>query len=210
MERTTSIKEAKQIFGNNFIGPDELVHIADQMGIKVPSEIPRIPYDLEDLKNKKSEYILIFGASQMESGERLTLRTLRNYFGINPDISEPCFYNQDWYLKEKFVEEPLESAWFLIRKNVFQESRAKDPEEISKNCIFPTAVLCAYSFFTYWLLNGEALWQHDFIWCRNKDHNGDRIYVGKYYDTEGINKNGFSIHRHLSLRNCYAVIDFYN
>lgn len=51
------------------------------------------------------------------------------------------------------------------------------------------------------------LWKHDFVWCSDMDHNGDRIYVGKYHDISGVNKNGFSIHRHLALRECYASIN---
>lgn len=54
---------------------------------------------------------------------------------------------------------------------------------------------------------GEKLWYHDFVWCSDVDHNGDRIYVGKYNDIDGVNKDGFSIHRHLALRLCYGCID---
>lgn len=38
--------------GENFIGPDELILIPDKIGIEVPSEIPIIPYNLEDLKKQ--------------------------------------------------------------------------------------------------------------------------------------------------------------
>ena len=54
----------------------------------------------------------------------------------------------------------------------------------------------------------EYLWWHDFVWCSDVDHNGDRIYVGKYHDIDGVNKNGFSIHRHLALRPCYGSVDY--
>lgn len=207
MERTTSIAEAKQILGLNFIGPDELELIANKMGIKIPSEIPIIPYDLEDLKNKKNDYILIIGASKMNNGKPLTLRALRDHFGINPDISEPCFYNQDWYLKESFIEKPLVSKWFLIRKNVFQESRGKNPDEIKNHYSFTSAILCAYSFFVYWFHANECLWKHDFVWCNDLDANNDRIYVARYFDPAGLSKNGFSIHRHLRLKENYGCVE---
>lgn len=206
MERTTSIAEAKQVMGLNFIGPDELALIADKMGIKVPSEIPAIPFSLEELKNKKEDYILILGSSQMGNGEPLTLKSLRDHFGINPDVSEPCFYNQDWYLKEKFIEKPLESKWFLIRKNVFQESRGKNPDEFINDYSFPFAILCAYAFFSYYFHTKEYLWKHDFVWCNDIDTNGDKIYVARYVDPLGLNKNGFSIHRHLRIRENYGLL----
>jgi len=208
MERTTSIAEAKQIMGLNFIGPDELTLIADKIGIKVPKEIP-IPYSLEELNNKQKDYILILGASQMNSGDSLTLKTLRDRFGIDPDVSEPCFYNQDWYLKEEFINKPIELKWFLIRKNVFQESRGKNPDEIIVNYPFPSAIHCAYTFFVYWFHAEECLWKHDFVWCNDFDVNDDRIYVARYSDPTDLSKNGFSIHRHLRIRENYGCLADY-
>ena len=84
------------------------------------------------------------------------------------------------------------------------------PTELLKEHIsFPSAILCVYTFFAYYYAQKGLLWYHDFIWCSDTDHNGDRIYVGKYHDVDGVNKNGFSIHRHLALRNCYASITLY-
>lgn len=208
MERTTSLTDAKQALRSNFIGPEELTLISDKMAIKVPSEIPTIPFSLEELVTKRDDYLLILGTSHMQNGELISLKSLRNQFGINPEIAEPCFYNQDWYLKEKFIEKPLEQKWFLIRKNIFQESRGKNPDEIENQYSFPSAILCAYSFFVYWFHANECLWEHDFVWCNDLDHNDDRIYVGKYHDINGFNKNGFSIHRHLRIMENYGCIDF--
>lgn len=207
MERVTTINEAKEIMGSNFIGNLELALIADKMAIKVPTKIPPTPFSSEELKKKQKDYILILGTSQMQDGEPLTIKSLRSHFGISPDISEPCFYNQDWYLKEKFIEKPLESKWFLIRKNVFQESRGKNPDEIKAYYSFPSAIQCAYSFFVYWFYSKECLWKHDFVWCNDMDANGDRIYVARYFDPAGISKNGFSIHRHLRIRENYGCIE---
>jgi hypothetical protein len=206
MERATSLAEAKQALGSNFIGPKELALIADKMGIKVPTEIPIILFDLEDLKSKRKDYILILGASEMKNGEPITLKTLRDRFGVDPDVSEPCFYNQDWYLKESFIEKPLISKWFMIRKNIFQETRAKNPDEV-KNHSFPSAVICAYSFFVYWFHVKECLWRNDFVWCNDFDANNDRIFVARYSDPLGFSKNGFSIHRHLKIRENYGCIE---
>jgi len=130
MERTTSIVDAKKIMGINFIGQEELTSIADQMDINVPTVIPKIPFSVEGLLKKQSNYILILGATFMKSGEPLTLNSLRSHFGYNPEISEPCFYNQDWYLNESFMAISLKPTWFLIRKNIFEESRGRNPEDI--------------------------------------------------------------------------------
>ena len=200
------IGEVKKIFGDNYIGIEELKPFFKAMGLE-NTEIQEegITYSDSDLLRAAREgYILIYGVSQI-NGQSITLRFLRDTFGVDPDISEPCLYNQDWYLKENFMDISLDSQWYLIKKDVFEESRAMMPQElVNQGLSFPSAILCAYTFFAYYYACNEYLWWHDFVWCSDMDHNGDRIYVGKYHDIDGVNKNGFSIHRHLALRNCYA------
>jgi hypothetical protein len=207
MERETSIEEAKEIFGKGLIGSDELLKYSKQMGIEMPSKIPNIPYNTSELRERSEDYLLVLGTSSMSSGDPLSLLSLRTHFGVDPDEFEPCFYNQDWYLKEKFMTDPLTDKWYFVRKSVFQHTRAQNPEQISAELKLPSAVQCAYAFFMKNFNTGEYLWEHDFVWCKDIDHNGDRIYVGKYNDITGMNKNGFSIHRHLALRHCYGFID---
>jgi hypothetical protein len=197
----------KYLTGKNFIGADELAVIASVFPVGIPSDTPVIPFSSEIIKQYAKDYIFILGVSEMTNGQPMTLLSLREHFGVNPDVSEPCFYNQDWYLKEKFMTATLENKWYLVKKDIIEESRAVQPSELIKNYNFPSAILCAYTFFVWYFLRNEYLWAHDFIWCSDTDHNGDRIYVGKYHDVDGINKNGFSIHRHLELRMCYGAVD---
>lgn len=209
MERAT-IEEAKLIFKDNFIGANELgeLFLRFHPDEKTIINQPEIPWDKAKLEALANNYILILGVPSW-GGVDLNIRNLRNVFGINSEIKEPCFYNQDWYLNEKFIEETLKFKWYLVRKNVFEDSRAIDPAILVERDIeFPSAILCCYTFFAFWFARGKRLWEYDFIWCSDKDHNGDRIYVGKYKDIDGINKSGFSIHRHLALRPCYSAIDF--
>lgn len=202
------ILAAKQLFGDNFIGKDELKPFFKALGFgAVDIQEEPIEYSDSDLqKAAKEGYILIFGIGQI-NGQNITLRFLRDKFGMNPEVSEPCLYNQDWYLKEDFIDKSLNSQWYLIKKEVFEDSRAVMPLDLTlRGLNFPSAILCGYTFFAYYFLCGEYLWYHDFVWCEDVDHNGDRIYVGKYHDIDGVNKNGFSIHRHLALRPCYAAV----
>ncbi len=206
MERI-AIKELKELFGKNYLGPEELLPLFSRMGISPERMIvPEPEFPIEELKKYTSDYLLILGLARLGDVE-LSIRSFRDCFGIDPEISEPCFYNQDWYLKERFIERTLENKWYLVKKSVIEESRRKQPEKILESgIVFPSAVLCTYAFFANYFYNHELLWYHDFVWCEDSDHNGDRIYVGKYHDVEGVNKNGFSIHRHLALRDCYAAI----
>ena len=201
-------EQIRQLFGVNFIGEEELKPFFKALGFgKVENKECPIQYNDSDLQKAASEgYILIYGVRNI-NGQDVTLKFFREKFGVNPDESEPCLYNQDWYMKEDFMDTTLETKWYLIKKDVYEESRAVMPGDLIQRGInFPPAILCGYTFFAYYFARKEFLWWHDFIWCCDTDHNGDRIYVGKYHDIDSINKNGFSIHRHLALRPCYGAI----
>lgn len=201
-----TIEQAKRIMGANFIGPEALAKLKI-FRIAAPEAVPPIPFLEEELEAKRDDYLLILGSEQLADGKPVTIRNLKAIFGKDPDAQEPCFYNQDWYDKEAFIDVPMGSEWFLIRKAVFEDSRAIQPTELMGKYSFPPAIRCTYAFFAAWLALDYKLWYHDFVWCCDTDHNGDRIYVGKYHDVDGVNKNGFSIHRHLALRPCYGCID---
>lgn len=206
-------QHAKQLFGKNFIGIEELQLFGQQSGIDFSSvafnNIPDIDYDPVLLGQCKDSHVLILFYPASLNGMPFNLVTLKKFFGTNPGIQEPCFYDQDWYLHEKFANEcQLPTAWHLIRKQLLDETRAKLPEQQKTVSIekLPSALLIAFTFFAYYFINKELLWPTDFIWCLDVDQNGDRIYVARYYDPAGIAKNGFSIHRHLSIRPNYGCL----
>ena len=204
MERITALS----LFGDRFLGGDELRPLLRALGFPSLSlEEKPIPFDDDTLRKAASEgYILVWCPASLD-GTAVTLRFLRDRFGIDPALSEPCFYNQDWYLAEAFMDRPLDDAWHLIRKDVLESSRAVQPTDLLQTGFcFPPAVLCAWVFFAWYYVRNQFLWWHDFVWCSDTDHNGDRVYVGKYHDIDGVNKNGFSIHRHLALRRCYGAV----
>jgi hypothetical protein len=215
MERTTSIKKAKEIMGKNFIGLDELLAIQGKMGIYIPEDLktncPFIPFSENILEKSKNDYILILGVPYHKDKTPLTIVKMREHFGYNPDISEPCFYNQDWYFREAFAEKnKIKPGWYLLSKSIRAETRGIPPEELISSIpelhLFPSAILCAYTFFCYYLFTGgHILWRNDYLWCSDFDNNSDRIYVGRYIDSEKKNKNGFSIHRQLSIKACYGL-----
>jgi hypothetical protein len=211
MERTTNLDRAKKIMGKNFIGLSELLSVQKDMGIFIPDELagklPEVNFPEGLLSNCRDEYLLILGSPYYKDETPLTIKKMRDHFGFNPELGEPCFYNQDWYINEDFFNKQLDYKWYLLRKSVIDETRAKDPDSVTLKILFPSAVLCAYMFFVCWHHFHEPLWSKDYIWCSDHDHNGDRIYVGRYIDPHGINKNGFSIHRHLSISNIYGCIN---
>lgn len=210
MERKSTIEEAKRLFNNNFIGIRELSPLFKTLGFSndLIEEIvvPDLQYSFQKLKSYAKDYILILGIGRIDNND-LSIRFFRDKIGFGHNVSEPRFYNQDWYLRESFIDRILEKRWYLIRKNVFEEFRSISPEIIMRKPIeFPSAILCAYTFFSYYYYNKKILWEHDYIWCQDTDYNFDQIYVGRYSDRSGLSKSGFSIHRHLKLRDCYSAI----
>jgi len=185
----------------NIIGPEELRRLPFLAGENVDAPDP--PFSEEIQRRYANTHILIFTPRI----PWITLTGLREKFGTDP-VREPCMYNQDWYLKEDFANTPPDGKWHLLRKEVLEELRAKRPEDIESSFteeIFPSAISTALTFFAWHALTGEVLWKHDFLWCSDRDHNGDRIYVGRYEDPTCVNKNGFNVHRHLSLRPAYSA-----
>lgn len=193
--------------GSNFIGIEELQPFVKELNLQDNKvEVPEINYDRETLERCYKDFILILGLSHIKD-VTFSIMTLRDHFGCDPNFGEPCFYNQDWYINEKFIKNTLADRWYLLKREVIDDTRAIMPDTIiNHNIKLPSATLCVYTFFANYFAYGDVLWKHDFVWCADKDHNGDRIYVGKYNDEAGVNKNGFSIHRHLSLRTCYGAV----
>jgi hypothetical protein len=144
--------------------------------------------------NINQNTISIFCNSYLpDNSGKVTLKYLKKSF---PDL----FYPQDWYDNEYFMNESFESGWYTVSKNILDSSKGELPP---KNGLYPASLL-TYIFIVFYIKYNEILWPNDYIWCDTFDSSGDQIYVGRYYDSLGFSKNGFSIHRHLSIKNNYG------
>lgn len=206
MERKR-IEIAKDLFQDNFFGIEEIKKFYSSINIKVQDqELPEIPFSFDEMQSKSESHILILCLPNPNAEWSLSINNIRNIYGIDSDLREPCFYNQDWYLKEQFAKNTtVFHSWYLVAKQVNDNTRGKIP---SQNSSYPTALLLVFTFFVYYTLRNIILYPNDFVWCSDKDANGDRIYVGRYYDPKRIAKNGFSIHRHLTITSMYGALDF--
>lgn len=157
-------------------------------------------------KIKKSFSIKAFIPKYID-GNELTIMFLINLFGSNPYKKEPCFYNQDWYIRETFANTPPRNETLIyIDSKIPKENRGDQPSStITKG--LPTALELTYIFFMIYLKYNFILWQNDYVWTSDKDQEGDQIYVGRYCDPQKLVKNGFSIHRHLSIKSNYGFIE---
>lgn len=208
----SNLSIARSLFGKDFIGAQELSGISSRLfGEWIqPFPEPEVPeVFLERARRSAGAYLLILGPPPRVGG--LCLLDLRTRFGLDPAVSAPCFYNQDWYLHESFARvTTLKYEWNMIAKAIALDSRGEDPiawvAQKSEGLALPSALLCAYAFFANFLHSGGGgLWKSEYVWCSDVDHQGDQIYVGRYTDPAGVNKDGFSIHRHLRIRDYYGV-----
>ncbi len=211
-KRTSLVFGKKYSLKNiDFIGPDELNSISSKLNLTKITKFPAIPFSQKYLSSLTGRYILILGQPLHSDSQRLTINSLREILGTNPAKGEPCFYNQDWYLKETFAKDKtLNFQWYIMNKNIKKKTRGISPQDIKRELFphetFPSAILTAYTFFVYYFLShGKILWENDFIWCSDTDSNGDRIYAGRYKDPNKINKNGFNIHRFLNIRENFGL-----
>ncbi len=210
MEEFEKLAFAKKILEKDFIGFDELKKISGHINFDLIN-IPNLSLDENQIiKAKKENKILLLVYPFLVNNTKLSIKYFRDKFGVGLGNTEyPTFYNQDWYLKESFfLEEFCKSQWVLIDKNLKSTSRGIVPKSENQP-ILGRAFHYTYTFFIYFLLNnGEILWENDYIWCNDYDHNGDMIYVGRYCDPNSYNNKGYSIHRHLTVSSIYGCVNF--
>ena len=211
MERKVSFLEAKNVLGNNFIGPTEIEKL--RLGFTIPSlvEVPNISFSIEELREKANTHILFLGIPHLNSKLLVNIKNLKNIFGENPELNLPCFYFQDWYENQDFIKECIDLKWFFIPKELNKNTKGKSPESLMRQSVnfqkLNSAIEIIYLFFVYYLhTKGEVLFEGDYIWTRNLDNNGDIIYVGNYQDSFHQKRIGFEIHRHLSIKSNYGAL----
>ena len=103
MNEYTDCETARSIMGNDFIGISDICTIKN-MKLDVEKIPQEIPYSIKTINEKKGDYILLPGVSRFTDGKFVTIRNMVRLFGKDPTIFEPCFYNQDWYEKESFID----------------------------------------------------------------------------------------------------------
>jgi hypothetical protein len=105
MESITSQADAERIMGHNYLGPKQANILLNKMGIEsiIENEVPDVNFTEEVLINSSKDYILVYGV------DAINILDFRKCFGVNPDKSEPCLYNQDWYLSESFIQRRMDN-----------------------------------------------------------------------------------------------------
>ena len=111
--------------------------------------------------------------------------TLRDLLAAHPSR----FLRQTWYAREAFLDFDAPPAIVLPK---FHEAASPDGLEL------PRATLLAHLYLTY---PKAAIWGK-WLWCKDTDHLGQRIFVGGASATNG---RLFEIHRHLHITPRFGV-----
>lgn len=122
----TSFKEAKEIMGSDFIGPEE---IRQSLGIEL-KETPPIPFTREELEKFKAEgFQLILRVDKDAQGQPLTMSRLHGFY--TPKLAGQnkgkVLYKVDWYPNEAFfIAETPRLGWVLQQKDFLSDSAGKN------------------------------------------------------------------------------------
>ncbi len=155
--------EAKEILSANFIGTKELERLQNHFAVRIPETIPSIPFEKDKLEGCRGTHLLILCTPQFSDGTDISIETIRLKVSLSGET--PCFYNQDWYLKEEFIKKQLGLKWLLVSKSVLDESRAIPAEKVVSMYRLHSAVELTFAFFANYFvtygtmtMSGVPMW----------------------------------------------------
>lgn len=136
-EFSTAIEEAEELFGEDFLGPEQ---VEKAFGIEV-ADIPDLPYEQAELQRAKElGQMLVLRTDQAPDGRPLTMQKMMELLQPKFDAGGrgKVLYDTYWYKNEKFFTEGKPtSRWALVSKTVI-------PNSTNKNYVEQTQVLADY------------------------------------------------------------------
>ena len=144
-----TMKEAKEIMGANFYGPEE---VKAALGLEFPEKIPDIPFSIELIERLKDTHqLILYGGGQLMPKTSLdaTSSPGRLFFDVASQKLDEILQDKkkdatkflddtDWYKNEKFfTQEGTELRWKLVSKDLI-------PDSTRKNYLEQTGVLADY------------------------------------------------------------------
>ena len=133
-ELAEQIEAAKEILGADVFGPDA---VREAYGTDIDlTEIPAINFSIEELeKAKEMGQMLILRAGQRTDGKPLTMQGIGELLEDKVKGDGKVYYDTDWYKEEGFfTNEPIETRWALVSKELV-------PDSVSKNYLEQTRML---------------------------------------------------------------------
>ncbi len=180
-EPTTSQEQARSIMAPNFFGVEEAIrHFKVNPSPEQLATLAEVPYGEAVLQSVKGTHTLVavFPMSVLD---------IRGKVAGN---SQPLFYNQDWYNKEKFAnKERGRVGWHLVRKTPVPDSINKTWSEqqalLTETEETPTTQVMVYTITGHFLATGERLFKDVYVRCSDLDSYGYRVLAG-VFDAGGL------------------------
>jgi MoxR-like ATPase len=131
-----SFKEAADIMGPNFFGPDK---IKKALTLEFPGKIPEIPFSKEILeKLKDTHQLILYGGERLLTHDSPPCRDLYNILDQKKKDGTKLLYDTDWYNNEQFfTKDSSELRWKIVSKDLI-------PNSTSKNYLEQTSALFDY------------------------------------------------------------------
>jgi len=172
---STDQKRARDIMGSNFLGVEDVIkHLGISFTDDELSALRDIPFPESVLTECKDTHILF-------PGYPLTILDIRS------KVPQELFYSHGdaWYNNEKFAKkEKVGLRWYLIRKDIIQNSTSKtyqeqtallpDTEEV------PRACEVVYMIILYYLAYQKRLFERLYGRCVDVSSLGYRVDVGNF------------------------------
>jgi hypothetical protein len=174
---STSQKRAKEIMGENYLGPeDAMKHFGVSYTDKELIQLREIPFTEAELEACKKTHILFAGYS-------LSILDIRNK-------AKHLFYNQDWYNSQAFAtKEKVNLQWYLVRKDEVPNSTSKTWSQqqslLTSDESVPRACEVVFMVMLYCLVTGKRLLANMYVRCIDLDSGGFRVNVGSF-DSGGL------------------------
>lgn len=107
------------------------------------------------------------------------------------------FHPQVWYNDEPFIR-TCANADHWSPPTLAVKCTDTDVTQAAKDGNLPLAVDLAIAFLRY---PDDPTWSH-YLWCRDKDRLGQRVYVGGVCAENGMR---FEVHRHLAITDKWRI-----
>jgi hypothetical protein len=129
--------EAKRIFGDDFLGPEQ-ISLAFDGAVEI-KDIPAIPFSIEELERAQElGQMLILRIDQAVDGMPLTMQKIGEILEEKTKDGGKVFYNPGWQQTQEFFKTNIpKTGWVLVSKELV-------PETTSKNYLEQTQILVRY------------------------------------------------------------------
>lgn len=183
---TKSYHDAKIIMGTNFLGIDE---VEKAFGVKYSAgdraKLMQIPFDEATLKACANTHVLV-------AGFPASIDDIRSMVKGNAAKLFCSMAGKGWCNGEKFANIAVGVRWFLLRKEVVQNSTSKTYGEqeklIPQGEEIPFARDVVFVVMAMFITHGERLFEKVYVRCRDVSSNGYRVYVG-YFGRGGLSSH---------------------